>query len=162
VYSIYHLQKNPPYLLLFMWVVHTKWWENIKCILLCKHSVCKNNSHTFLSKFSYCSSNSKPHWISHKQITFCMFFSYLEKHNCKDHSKSISQVVLWTCLYLNLLDEYKWIKKFTTTLHLWLQILIVNNPPHGGCAGCRIGTRFLRPKGNSPLKGGQPRGNPGV
>jgi hypothetical protein len=33
---------------------------------------------------------------------------------------------------------------------------------HGGCAGGRIGTRFLRPRGTSPLKGGQPRGNPGV
>ena len=32
----------------------------------------------------------------------------------------------------------------------------------GGCAGCRIGTRFLRPRGTSPLKGVQPRGNPGV
>ena len=35
-------------------------------------------------------------------------------------------------------------------------------PPHGGCAGGRIGTRFLRPRGTSPLKGGQPHGNPGV
>jgi hypothetical protein len=90
VYSIYHLQKKPPYLLLFMWVVHTKWWENIKCILPCKHSVCKKYSHKFLSKFSYCFSNSKPHWILHKQITFCRIFSCLEKHNCKDHSISIS------------------------------------------------------------------------
>ena len=39
---------------------------------------------------------------------------------------------------------------------------IFRNPPHGGCAGGRIGTRFLRPRGTSPLKGGQPRGNPGV
>jgi hypothetical protein len=35
---------------------------------------------------------------------------------------------------------------------------IIHNPPHGGCAGGRIGTRFLRPRGTSPLKGGQPRG----
>ena len=31
-------------------------------------------------------------------------------------------------------------------------------PPHGGCAGGRLGTRFLRPRGTSPLK----VGNPGV
>ena len=31
-------------------------------------------------------------------------------------------------------------------------------PPHRGCAGGRIDTRFLRPRGTSPLKGG----NPGV
>ena len=42
------------------------------------------------------------------------------------------------------------------------RILYPINPPHGGCAGGRIGTRFLRPRGTSPLKGGQPRGNPGV
>ena len=31
-----------------------------------------------------------------------------------------------------------------------------------GVGGGRIGTRFLRPRGTSPLKGGQPCGNPGV
>jgi hypothetical protein len=30
-----------------------------------------------------------------------------------------------------------------------------------GCAGGRIGTRFLRPRGTSPLKGVNPAGNPG-
>ena len=39
---------------------------------------------------------------------------------------------------------------------------VVTPPPHGGCAGGRIGTRFFRHRGTSPLKGGQPRGNPGV
>ena len=81
------------FLFCFLGVVHTKWWENIKCILPCKHSVCKKYSHKFLSKFSYCSSNSKPHWISHKQITICRIFSCLEKHNYKDHSKSILVVL---------------------------------------------------------------------
>ena len=32
------------------------------------------------------------------------------------------------------------------------------NPPPRGCAGGRIGTKFLRPRGTSPLKGD----NPGV
>ena len=44
----------------------------------------------------------------------------------------------------------------------WRVSSICMNPPHGGCAGGRIGTRFLRPRGTSPLKGGQPRGNLGV
>jgi hypothetical protein len=35
------------------------------------------------------------------------------------------------------------------------------NPPHGGCAGGRMGTRFLRPRGTSPLKGVNPTGTPG-
>ena len=35
------------------------------------------------------------------------------------------------------------------------------NPPHRGCAGGRIGTRFLRPRGTSPLKGVNPTGTPG-
>ena len=35
------------------------------------------------------------------------------------------------------------------------------NPPHRGCAGGRIGTRFLRPRGTSPLKGVNPAGTPG-
>jgi hypothetical protein len=30
-----------------------------------------------------------------------------------------------------------------------------------GCAGGRIGTRFLRPRGTSPLKGVNPAGTPG-
>ena len=34
----------------------------------------------------------------------------------------------------------------------------VINPPPRGCAGGRIGTRFLRPSGTSPKKGGEPRG----
>ena len=35
------------------------------------------------------------------------------------------------------------------------------NPPPRGCAGGRIGTRFLRPRGTSPLKGANPAGTPG-
>ena len=35
------------------------------------------------------------------------------------------------------------------------------NPPYKGCAEGRIGTRFLRPRGNSPLKGVKPAGTPG-
>ena len=35
------------------------------------------------------------------------------------------------------------------------------NPPHRGCAGGRIGTRFLRPRGTSPPKGVNPAGTPG-
>ena len=31
-----------------------------------------------------------------------------------------------------------------------------------GVPEVRIGTRFLHPRGTSPLKGGQPRRNPGV
>ena len=34
-------------------------------------------------------------------------------------------------------------------------------PPPRGCAGGRIGTRFLRPKGTSPLKRVNPVGTPG-
>ena len=34
----------------------------------------------------------------------------------------------------------------------------VINPPPRGCAGGRIGTRFLRPSGTSPKKGGNPGG----
>jgi hypothetical protein len=30
-----------------------------------------------------------------------------------------------------------------------------------GCAGGRIGTRFLRPRGTSPVKGVNPAGTPG-
>jgi len=35
------------------------------------------------------------------------------------------------------------------------------DPPPRGCAGGRIGTRFLRPRGTSPLKGVNPAGTPG-
>jgi len=34
-------------------------------------------------------------------------------------------------------------------------------PPPRGCAGGKIGTRFLRPRGTSPLKGANPAGTPG-
>ena len=34
-------------------------------------------------------------------------------------------------------------------------------PPPRGCVGGRIGTRFLRPRGTSPLKGANPAGTPG-
>jgi len=34
-------------------------------------------------------------------------------------------------------------------------------PPPRGCAGDRIGTRFLRPRGTSLLKGVNPTGTPG-
>jgi hypothetical protein len=34
-------------------------------------------------------------------------------------------------------------------------------PSPRGCAGGRIGTRFLRPRGTSPLKGVNPAGTPG-
>ena len=33
-------------------------------------------------------------------------------------------------------------------------------PTHRGCAGGRIGTRFLRPRGTSALKGANPTGTP--
>ena len=39
--------------------------------------------------------------------------------------------------------------------------LKIPNHPHRGCAGGRIGTRFLRPRGTSPLKGVNPAGTPG-
>ena len=40
---------------------------------------------------------------------------------------------------------------------------VVSNkePSPRGCAGCRIGARFLRPRGISPLKGVNPAGTPG-
>ena len=41
---------------------------------------------------------------------------------------------------------------------IFLMFLLFIQPPHRGCAGGRIGTRFLRPRDTSPLKGG----NPGV
>jgi hypothetical protein len=37
----------------------------------------------------------------------------------------------------------------------------MSSPPHRGCAGGRIGIRFLRPRGTSPLKGVNPAGTPG-
>jgi hypothetical protein len=37
----------------------------------------------------------------------------------------------------------------------------VMTPPPRGCAGGRIGTRFLRPRGTSPLKGVNPAGTLG-
>ena len=39
--------------------------------------------------------------------------------------------------------------------------LHVNQPPPRGCAGGRIGTRFLHPRGTSPLKGVNPTGTTG-
>jgi hypothetical protein len=36
-----------------------------------------------------------------------------------------------------------------------------NHPPHRVCARVRIGTRFLRPRGTSPLKGVNTTGTPG-
>ena len=41
------------------------------------------------------------------------------------------------------------------------QISIMSYPPPRGCAGDRIGTMFLRPRGTSPLKGDNPAGTPG-
>ena len=41
---------------------------------------------------------------------------------------------------------------------IFLMFLLFVQPPHRGCAGGRIGTRFLRP---SPLKGVNPAGTPG-
>ena len=38
-----------------------------------------------------------------------------------------------------------------------MNISNVNDPPPRGCAGGRIGTRFLHPRGTSPLKGVNPR-----
>ena len=35
------------------------------------------------------------------------------------------------------------------------------DPPPRGCVGGRIGTRFLRPRGTSPLKGVNPARTPG-
>ena len=46
---------------------------------------------------------------------------------------------------------------FCTTTIVTMVILL---PPRG-CAGGRIGTRFLRPRGTSPLKGVNPAGTPG-
>ena len=40
-------------------------------------------------------------------------------------------------------------------------MVILLYPPPRGCAGGRIGTRFLRPKGTSPLKRVNPVGTPG-
>ena len=41
---------------------------------------------------------------------------------------------------------------------IFLMFLLFVQSPHRGCAGGRIGTRFLRP---SPLKGVNPAGTPG-
>ena len=41
---------------------------------------------------------------------------------------------------------------------IFLMLLLSMQPPHRGCAGGRIGTRFLRPRGTSPLKGVNPAG----
>ena len=38
---------------------------------------------------------------------------------------------------------------------------LYNPPPPRGCAGSRIGTRFLRPRGTSPLRGVNPAETPG-
>ena len=44
---------------------------------------------------------------------------------------------------------------------IFLMLLLSMQPPHRGCAGGRIGTRFLGPRGTSPLKGVNPAGTPG-
>ena len=36
-----------------------------------------------------------------------------------------------------------------------------NTTPPRGCAGGRLGTRFIRPRGTSPLKGANPAGTHG-
>ena len=48
-----------------------------------------------------------------------------------------------------------------TSYHLKGNIFKINPPPHRGCAGGRIGTRFLHPRGTSPLTGVNPAGTPG-
>ena len=46
-------------------------------------------------------------------------------------------------------------------LVLFILVLQWFHPPPRGYAGGRIGTRFLRPRGTSPLKGVNPAGTPG-
>ena len=46
-------------------------------------------------------------------------------------------------------------------LYLTTKVSCKNHPPPRGCAGGRIGTRFLHPRGTSPLKGVNPAGTPG-
>ena len=50
-----------------------------------------------------------------------------------------------------------------TRIHVgyWIMFLLFVQPPPGGCAEGRIGTRFLRPRGTSPLRGVNPAGTPG-
>ena len=46
-------------------------------------------------------------------------------------------------------------------MDIYIVCLLKPEPPHRGCSGDRIGTRFLRPRGTSPLKGVNPTGTPG-
>jgi hypothetical protein len=52
------------------------------------------------------------------------------------------------------------IKTLLLLLPLLLFLTMTFTPPRG-CARGRIGTRFLRPRGTSPLKGVNPAGTPG-
>ena len=46
-------------------------------------------------------------------------------------------------------------------MDIYILCLHKPEPPHRGCSGGRIGTRFLCPRGTSPLKGVNPAGTPG-
>jgi len=50
-----------------------------------------------------------------------------------------------------------------TILYTFIDIMyaLLARPPPRGCAGGRIGTRFLRPRGTSSLKGANPAGTLG-
>ena len=45
-------------------------------------------------------------------------------------------------------------------MDIYILCLQKPEPPHRGCSGGRIGTRFLHPRGTSPLKGVNPAGTP--
>jgi hypothetical protein len=49
-----------------------------------------------------------------------------------------------------------------TSLCMIVLIFTRKLPPPRGCAGSRIGTTFLRPRGSSPLKGANPAGTRGI
>ena len=51
--------------------------------------------------------------------------------------------------------------KILNFLKTELSFALKQEPPPRGCVGGRIGTRFLRHRGTSPLKGVNPAGTPG-
>jgi len=50
---------------------------------------------------------------------------------------------------------------YSTWLYIYTFLEMCHANYSRGCAGGRIGTRFLRPRGTSPLKGVNPAGTPG-
>jgi hypothetical protein len=73
---------------------------------------------------------------------------------------SYRYTILWVA-FLDPSDSYFLFADLVDFYTHWTYMLIFRHPPHRGCAGGRIGTRFLRPRSTSPLKEVNPAGTPG-